>query len=203
VRHPKIYLYTTEAERDTPWQGSRKGKGLVKVGYTERDVFARVNEQLNPVKQPKRVEPVGVKAEAAITKDGFVFRDHEVHQALTNAGVHRRQGEWFEATPDEVLAAINAVKEGHPDVDFRQKAAFGMREEQKRVVEETIAYFDAKSGEGRPPHFLWNAKMRFGKTFTAYKLAERMGWKRILVLTYKPAVVGAWREDLLGHRDFE
>ena len=202
VRHPKVYLYTTDAEKDTPWQGPREGKGLVKVGYTERDVHARVQEQLNPVKQPTRVEPAWVKAEAAITTEGLVFRDHEVHQALVKAGVHRREGEWFEATPEEVLAAIDAVKKSTV-VDFRQKADFGMRAEQARVVEETVAYFDAKAGDGRAPHFLWNAKMRFGKTFTAYKLAQQMGWKRILVLTYKPAVVSAWRDDLLGHVDFE
>ena len=43
--------------------------------------------------------------------------------------------------------------------------------------------------------------MRFGKTFTTYQLAKEMGWTRILVLTYKPAVEGAWREDL-SHIDF-
>ena len=30
--------------------------------------------------------------------------------------------------------------------------------------------------------------MRFGKTFATYQLAQRIGWKRMLVLTYKPAV---------------
>ena len=44
--------------------------------------------------------------------------------------------------------------------------------------------------------------MRFGKTFTTYQLAKEMGWKRVLVLTYKPAVQAAWRDDLLGHVDF-
>ena len=56
--------------------------------------------------------------------------------------------------------------------------------------------------EGLTPHFLWNAKMRFGKTFTAYQLALRMHWKHVLVLTFKPAVKTAWKEDLLTHKDF-
>jgi hypothetical protein len=43
------------------------------------------------------------------------------------------------------------------------------------------------------PRFLWNAKMRFGKTFTAYQLAKKLGAKRVLVLTFKPAVEDAWR----------
>ena len=45
--------------------------------------------------------------------------------------------------------------------------------------------------------------MRFGKTFTTYELAKKMGWKRVLVLTFKPAVENAWREDLESHIDFE
>ena len=56
---------------------------------------------------------------------------------------------------------------------------------------------------GRVPHFLWNCKMRFGKTFTTYQLALRMGWTRVLVLTFKPAVVHAWEEDLMTHVDFD
>ena len=30
-----------------------------------------------------------------------------------------------------------------------------------------------------------------------------MGWKRVLVLTFKPAVQSAWHEDLVSHVDFE
>ncbi|GAY75435.1 type III restriction system endonuclease [Sporolactobacillus inulinus] len=45
--------------------------------------------------------------------------------------------------------------------------------------------------------------MRFGKTFAAYQLAKRMNFKKVLVLTFKPAVENAWREDLLTHVDFE
>jgi hypothetical protein len=54
----------------------------------------------------------------------------------------------------------------------------------------------------KPPHFLWNAKMRFGKTFAAYQLALKMGWRRTLVLTFKPAVQTAWESDLKCHVDF-
>lgn len=45
--------------------------------------------------------------------------------------------------------------------------------------------------------------MRFGKTFAAYQLAKKMGMKRVLVLTFKPAVLSAWEEDLATHLDFE
>ena len=45
--------------------------------------------------------------------------------------------------------------------------------------------------------------MRFGKTFASYELAKKMGFKRVLILTFKPAVQTAWREDLMSHVDFE
>ena len=44
--------------------------------------------------------------------------------------------------------------------------------------------------------------MRFGKTFTAYQLAKAMSAKRVLVVTFKPAVEDAWKSDLESHVDF-
>ena len=80
-----------------------------------------------------------------------------------------------------------------------------MRPEQERAVEITSAYIKAtlKEKPESSPKFLWNAKMRFGKTFAAYKLAQSMKLKRILVLTFKPAVESAWADDLYHHVDFK
>ena len=80
-----------------------------------------------------------------------------------------------------------------------------MRPEQEAAVEETATYFKsiAERTRNKPPHFLWNAKMRFGKTFTAYQLAKKMGWRKVLVLTFKPAVQNAWEEDSKCHIDFK
>jgi hypothetical protein len=80
-----------------------------------------------------------------------------------------------------------------------------MRPEQQEAVTKTIAYFKSfkKENPNKTPHFLWNAKMRFGKTFTTYQLAKQMKWKKVLVLTFKPAVEDAWREDLNTHTDFK
>ncbi len=44
--------------------------------------------------------------------------------------------------------------------------------------------------------------MRFGKTFATYQLAKKLGWKKILILTFKPTVQNAWQEDLVNHVDF-
>ena len=78
-----------------------------------------------------------------------------------------------------------------------------MRPEQAEAVERTLNYFKAERADGRTPRFLWNAKMRFGKTFAAYQLARRLNARRALILTFKPAVQTAWKEDLETHLDFE
>ena len=39
--------------------------------------------------------------------------------------------------------------------------------------------------------------MRFGKTYTAYKLAEKMKWTKVLILTFKPAVENSWKEVIV------
>lgn len=203
VKHPKIYAYTIEQFASTPWVGKRKGAGLIKVGDTQRDVQVRIREQLAAIKMPVETVPEILLVEAAITDDGRVFRDHEVHAALKKVGDHNIAGEWFECSKDEVAAAIQAVREGKDLPPARPSANFPMRPEQVRAVEETAAYFrsQAKGKKGKAPDYLWNAKMRFGKTFTTYQLSKEMGWTRVLVLTYKPAVEQAWRDDL-AHKDF-
>lgn len=203
VRHPKIYAYTIEQFESTPWMGKRKGAGLTKVGDTQRDVRIRIREQLAAIKMPIETVPNILLVEAAITNDGRVFRDHEVHAALKRAGYHNIAGEWFECTKAEVAAAIQAVREGKDLPSARPVANFPMRPEQARAVEETSAYFrsHAKGKKDRAPDYLWNAKMRFGKTFATYELIKEMGWTRVLVLTYKPAVEQAWRDDV-AHKDF-
>ncbi len=203
VRHPKIYAYTTDTYRDVAWEGKREGKGLIKVGYTDRDVHKRIAEQLYGVKMPTSTPYELLMSESAITEDGRAFMDHDIHAALVRAGVTRREGEWFEATAAEVRATVDAVKADMPLDSLRVRSMFGMRPEQEAAVEFSARYFLDHASTTNPPHLLWNAKMRFGKTFTTYQLAKRMGWKRVLVLTYKPAVESAWREDLEGHVDFE
>ena len=82
---------------------------------------------------------------------------------------------------------------------------FLMRREQVEAVKVTHAYFLSRWAEDMHavPRFLWNAKMRFGKTFTTYQLAKKLGAKRVLVVTFKPAVEDAWQTDLESHVDFD
>ena len=185
VKHPKIYAYTVMQFDKTAWVGGRSGEGLIKIGETERSVEVRIREQLNAVKMPEESKFNVLIVESAITDDGRVFSDKEVHKALRKAGFHNVAGEWFECTKEEVLSAIRAVRNGESLPSVRPVFDFKMRPEQERAVATTAAYFRehiAVDGD-QPPDFLWNAKMRFGKTFTTYQLAKTLHAKRVLVLT--------------------
>ncbi len=190
--HPKIYAY-----EDT----NPQYKGLLKVGYTTKDVRERIAEQY-PIKRPGPPPYRIVLEETAMRHDGTVFTDHEVHRMLRINGIPNPEGEWFSCTVNQVKAAILAVREGQL-FDEQRLLNFKMRPEQEAAVEKTIEYFkNYRRDNNKPPHFLWNCKMRFGKTFAAYQLAKKMRWKRVLVLTFKPAVEHAWETDLKQHIDF-
>ncbi|MGQ9901444.1 MAG: GIY-YIG nuclease family protein [Fimbriimonadales bacterium] len=190
---PKIYAY-----EDTNPQYA----GLLKVGYTTRDVRQRVAEQY-PTQRPGPPPYRIVLEEPAMRNDGTVFTDREVHRMLRTNGVRQEAGEWFRCTVDQVKSAIIAVRTGQLNSESRS-LNYTMRPEQQEAVEKTAEYFQRmrKEQPNKPSHFLWNCKMRFGKTFAAYQLAKRMGWTKILVLTFKPAVQSAWEEDLKSHVDF-
>ena len=202
-KQPHIYAYTEPQYANVQWNGVRPGKGLLKVGYTSKDVRDRIEEQF-PVKGPFENSYTILVDEFAIRDDGTLFMDHDVHKVLEAMNVTRLNGEWFECTVEEVQAAILAVKRRKPNPE-KKRNTFKMRPEQELAVNLTTEYFAKNSCQqnGKAPHFLWNAKMRFGKTFTSYQLAKKMGWKKILVLTFKPAVQSEWQKDLEGHIDFE
>lgn len=189
---PKIYAY---ADPRFP--------GLLKVGFTARSVAERMAEHY-PTKLPGGKRPYEVLfVESAMYEDGGAFTDHAVHRALVHKGFARREGEWFECSVEDVRAAWLSVVKRSENLENRDQN-FPMRPEQVQAVAKAKGYFEACQQEhGLTPKFLWNAKMRFGKTFAAYQLARQMGLKRVLILTFKPAVQSSWREDLCRHIDFE
>ena len=191
---PTIYAY-----KDTHPQY----KGLLKIGYTAVDVKSRVAQQY-PTVRPGKLPYKIVLEESAMRNDGSTFADHEVHRYLRQKRIKNPDGEWFKCSADVVKSAIIAVRTGEMNEENRC-LDFKMRPGQAEAVEKTAAYFKSfkKENHDKTPHFLWNAKMRFGKTFAAYQLARKMGWRKILVLTFKPAVQNAWEEDLKCHVDFK
>lgn len=193
----QIYAYTVEGQKG------------IKVGDTTKDdVNIRIRQGLVNTPNPQyKIE----FTDFAITTDGHLFRDYDVHRALQTLGIKRLKDssgsntEWFDTDIETVRQAFLMIKRGHK-VERARTKDYELREEQKKFISETEQYFslyDANPNNTKAPHYLWNAKMRFGKTFTAYELAKKMEWKRILVLTYKPATAKQWREDLEEHIDFE
>ena len=83
----------------------------------------------------------------------------------------------------KMIRRIIAVATGKVDLEPRRIYNFGMRPEQIEAVRVTKDYFEneVKKNPSLRPKFLWNCKMRFGKTFTTYQLAKAMGLKKILM----------------------
>ena len=194
---PTIYAYTLP---DVP-----KYKGLLKVGYTSRPGTIRIKEQGHELYLDKEI----LLRRSSMRPDGTYFTDKGlggVHYYLRKNRIPNPFGEWFRCDIKDVEKAIYAAMERRDSMTDRIYD-FGMRPEQERAVNQTSDYLTAfkkdPSNRGLIPHYLWNAKMRFGKTFTTYQLALKMGWTKVLVLTFKPAVKTAWEEDLNTHKDFE
>lgn len=177
-----------------------KYKGCLKVGQTTyKDVKVRI-------KQSQGVAPVKYRLEVDETaerEDGTYFRDSAVRDRLKEKGFENVELEWMRCTAKDVEVAITELRTGQARVGTHHED-FKLRAEQAAAVKKTADYFRSIWSEKKTavPRFLWNAKMRFGKTFASYHLAKELGAKRVLVVTFKPAVEDAWQTDLESHVDF-
>ena len=176
-------------------------KKLLKVGQTTRDVKQRVAEQLKTATIKNYKIELNEPAER---DDGSLFTDHEVRAALIKKGFENTELEWMRCSVADVLTVINELRTGQRFSGTHHET-FPMRREQAEAVDKTLSYYHSIWHEDKNavPRFLWNAKMRFGKTFTTYQLAKKLQAKRVLVLTFKPAVEDAWQTDLESHTDFD
>jgi len=189
--NPRLYAYAIDDAAHA---------GLLKIGQTTRSVRERVAEQLKTAAIPYTI----VLDEPALREDGSRITDHALRAALKNKGFDNPQGEWMRCLLADVKTVLAELRTGQVFTG-RHHLDFSMREEQSRAVAQTLAYYQSRWQEdpNAVPRFLWNAKMRFGKTFTCYQLARQMQATRVLVLTFKPAVEDAWRTDLESHVDFD
>lgn len=97
---------------------------------------------------------------------------------------------------DQVTRYINGIDTG------RAKAnRYDPRKEQSECIEKTITYMTIPENWDKP--FLWNCKMRFGKTFTFYELVMQMNLRNVLIITRRPTdTKTAWIDDT-DHIDFD
>lgn len=177
-----------------------KYSGCLKIGQTTRDVETRVVESMG---QARYRYEIGLDQRAE-RDDGSIFTDHEVRKRLVDKGFEHVELEWIRCGIDDLKTVLAELRSGLR-YEGSHHQTFEMRAEQAAAVDQTLSYYQSIWAEdpGASPHFLWNAKMRFGKTFAAYQLAKALGTKRVLVVTFKPAVADAWQDDLRSHIDFD
>ena len=188
----RIYAYSIDDDAHA---------GMLKIGQTTQRVSSRVQQQLKTALVKHFTIHVDEPAER---DDGSTFSDHEVRARLRERGLRKADLEWMLCAPDDVRVAITELRTGRK-LTHSHHETFRMRPEQRRAVNQTHAYFHSiwREDMHAVPRFLWNAKMRFGKTFAAYQLARKLGATKVLVVTFKPAVEDAWKQDLERHADFD
>ena len=137
----------------------------------------------------------------AIKNDGKSFMDYDVHEVLQRSGFPKIQhteekhtGEWFAVTLETVENAFKAVQEGRKSlnpneiIEKRSEISF-YKGSQDKAIEETLTAIQ----KGKK-HFLWDAKMRFGKTLTSLEVVRRMQYGKVLIITHRPEVSNEWFE---------
>ena len=125
------------------------------------------------------------------------FDDKQVHSVLKRSGVKRKEfagaTEWYSCDLDTVRRAIATIKEGKDSLSASEVTHSNnpiiLRPEQKEAVERTLKQFR------RGKQMLWNAKMRFGKTLCALRVAREMEAVRTIIITHRPVVDASWFED--------
>lgn len=184
--------------------------GRLKIGSATVNVFNPTENDINAVahnrikQQTKTADITYVleHAELAITDDGNYFSDYDVHEVLKRSGYKRKaesvnnsHSEWFEISLEVAKKAIQATKEGRKALTTKEKntpknSEFLFRPNQRDAINKTTEAIKKKR-----KHFLWNAKMRFGKTSAAMQVAKENKMRKVLIVTHRPSVSADWYDD--------
>jgi len=188
----------------------KKHQGRLKVGSATLTSFITTRESINSaaherIKQQTKTADIPYlleHAELAVTNDGSYFSDYQVHEVLKRSGYERKSesvknahSEWFEVSLEVVKNAIQAVKEGRTALSTKERitpqtSQFSFRPNQLDAIDKTT-----KAIKKNRKHFLWNAKMRFGKTSAAMQVAKENKMERVLIVTHRPSVSVDWYDD--------
>ncbi|MEI6040601.1 MAG: DEAD/DEAH box helicase family protein, partial [Candidatus Berkelbacteria bacterium] len=196
-----IYVYSIPDE---------KHNGRLKVGSatitsskpTQEDIDSAAHARIKQQTKTADISYTLEYAELAVTNDGSYFSDYHVHEVLKRSGYERKpestknpHSEWFEISLGVAKNAIQAVKEGRTALTTGERITlqtpqFSFRPNQREAIDKTI-----KAIKKNRKHFLWNAKMRFGKTSAAMQVAKENGMERVLIVTHRPSVSADWYDD--------
>ena len=188
------------------------------IGYPKHDGWLKIGDEtgLDSRRIINQNEADNMPTETlfqipAIDVYGHGFRDYDIHRGLELAGYERepkaanakRKSEWFKVD----LATVQQIIDDriHCRGSFLNQRPTGaekprivLRAEQVKAINVTYGYWENRA-QFPDRNFLWNAKPRFGKTLTAYKFAEKIGAKRILIVTNRPAISDSWARDFYDH----
>lgn len=200
--HGVIYIYSIPFKSHS---------GRLKIGCTTTDINSPTQEEIetaaksNRIKEQTQTADIPYKleyAELAVTANGDYFSDQDVHNVLIRSGFPRKakytknlRSEWFEVSLEVAKKAIQAAKEGRKALRTLEKTDaeifhFPFRPNQLEAIIKTN-----KAIKQNRKHFLWNAKMRFGKTAAAMQVAKENMMKNVLIVTHRPSVKVDWYDD--------
>lgn len=196
-----VYVYSIPDERH---RGRLKigGATVASTTPTQAEIDAAAHERIKSQTKTADVPYKLEHAELSVTDNGNYFSDYDVHEILKRSGHSRKSentrnahSEWFEIGIDTAKSAILAAKEGRKSLSTIERTGnisseFPFRPNQRNAIDTTI-----KAIKQNRKHFLWNAKMRFGKTSAAMQVAKENNMKMVLIVTHRPSVSADWFED--------
>jgi len=197
VSQNKIYIYETPNNLDT--------KGFLKIGQTERDSEDRILNQTGTA-----MIRANILAEyEAIDDNGQVFSDKEIHQFLLRKGIKNlkhygsgKNSEWFKIGFNEIDRVIKNRQHFIDDFKFLKDKPIEIQlyPSQQEALDQTYSRWkvlqeNPNTTDSNIRKFLWNAKPRFGKTLTAYKFAEKIHAKNVLIMTQRASISNSWFSD--------
>jgi len=186
----KIYIYSTKTYYNdkiklygTPW---------LKIGETEQESAVIRVKQQDGTSNPEPLELLySIDVPDTVSDKQIHNKMEELRYKRTRDDANR---EWFEIPLEEAKSIINLVA-----FNVKKPDNFSPRKEQKQAIEQAVNYLKSHPGKA----FLLNAKMRFGKTFTAYEIMKKLEAKKVLIVTWRPGdVKREWQEQLENHIDF-
>lgn len=158
----------------------------------------RIDQYTKTVGLDDDVQLLHTELTAFSSKNKLVqFNDKQVHEILERSGIKKKKlgssTEWFECGVAEVKEAIKAAKEGRSSISLIDVASkqqpIVFRPEQLDAIKLTKKRFATNN------QFLWNAKMRFGKTLTALQVVKELGFDKTIIITHRPVVDEGWFDD--------
>ncbi len=196
-----IYVYSIPDEKHN---GRLKigGATLASISTTQENIDSAAHERIKQQTKTADIPYALEHAELAVTNDDKYFSDHDVHEILMRSGYERKSestknshSEWFEVGLEVAKNAIQAAKEGRTALSTKEKIApqasqFSFRPNQLDAIDKTT-----KAIKKNRKHFLWNAKMRFGKTSAAMQVAKENKMKKVIIVTHRPSVSADWYDD--------